>query len=180
VSFQKMIVWLSFVCLASTLLALADEQQRTDISIVISAIGGPNVDGEREDLSWIPRNLTKQVHIYHSTKAITKHLYQRTKKTKLHFLGNVDGNDCLAYLKFIISNYEDLPRWRIIESLTLISPRAILCLRADAGNRCPSIRSILEKQTEDLSSLIHDPRRSIPGYMPLTRASHYIHPLSSQ
>jgi hypothetical protein len=78
--------------------------------VVISAIGGPDIDGEREDISWIPRNLTKRVHIYHHTQGISKSLYQRTKKTKLHFLGNVEGNDCLAYLKYIVSNYEDLPR----------------------------------------------------------------------
>jgi hypothetical protein len=105
-----MSVLLCSLLLSSTLLVLANDHQRTDISLVIFAIGGPNVDGEREDLSWIPRNLTKQVHIYHSTKGITKNLYQRTKKTKLHFLGDVAGNDCLAYLKFIISNYKDLPR----------------------------------------------------------------------
>jgi hypothetical protein len=103
--------WFGLVFLYSTFYsALSDDQERDDVTVVISAIGGPDVDGEREDLSWIPRNLTKKVHIYHYTREISKSLYQRTKKTKLHFLGNTAGNDCLAYLKYIVSNYDDLPK----------------------------------------------------------------------
>lgn len=104
-------VWFGVLFLCSAFYsALSERQEQDDVAVVISALGGPDLDGEREDLSWIPRNLTKRVHIYHFTREISKPLYQRTKRTKLHFVGNTAGSDCLSYLKFIIAHYDDLPK----------------------------------------------------------------------
>lgn len=42
-------------------------------------------------------------------------------------------------------------------------------MKSDAPRRCPTIRSIIDKPSNELHSLINDPRRKTPGYASLTR-----------
>lgn len=106
---MKLLLYFSFYII---FLYCNDINNINDINIVISAIGGPDIDGDREDITWIQRNLTKKIYIYHSTKNIQKNLYQRNKYIKLNYLGNINNNnnDCLSYLKYIYTHYNSLPR----------------------------------------------------------------------
>jgi hypothetical protein len=79
-----------------------------DVSVIIAALGGENEDGDREDPTWIPRNFTGQIFLYHYHKNVQKKLYHRARNTK--FIQILTGNrkPCLTYLRHITNNYDSL------------------------------------------------------------------------
>ena len=75
------------------------------ISVVIASLGGPNADGEDEDLSWLSGDGDARSI---STEK-TVHLYQRMDPYADYFIDTLNGNECLTYTKYIIDHFDTLP-----------------------------------------------------------------------
>lgn len=69
------------------------------IDVVVASLGGPNIDGDLEDLSWIPSELDK-----------TLYLYDRTNENSPYYINTTRGNECLTYMRYILDHYDNLPR----------------------------------------------------------------------
>lgn len=85
--------------------AVEKTNRTSAISVVVSSLGRPNVDGEDEDLAWIPTDYFDE-YAYKSL-----YLYQRTNSSKDYYINTLNGNECLAYTKYIIDNYNCLPEY---------------------------------------------------------------------
>jgi hypothetical protein len=77
----------------------SSEGLSSSIHVVVASLGGPNLDGDPEDLTWIPENLSKPLF-----------LYDRTNSDSPYYIDTNKGNECLTYMKHIIDHYDHLPR----------------------------------------------------------------------
>jgi hypothetical protein len=102
--FERFLIFLSIV----VGLEVCDETLRSDssdasiptIDVVVASLGGPNIDGDPEDLTWIPQNLLKPLY-----------LYDRTNTASPFYIDTMKGNECLTYMKYILDHYDKLPRY---------------------------------------------------------------------
>jgi hypothetical protein len=70
------------------------------VDVVVASLGGPNIDGDPEDLTWIPPNLLKPLY-----------LYDRTNNASPFYINTTKGNECLTYMRYILDHYDHLPRY---------------------------------------------------------------------
>lgn len=76
-----------------------EDKIEESISLVIASLGRP-FDGEPEDLSWMSSSYEKDIF-----------LYDRTNRSSAYFINTDNGRECLSYIKYIIDNYDTLPRF---------------------------------------------------------------------
>jgi len=123
------------------------------ISLVVASLGGPNIDGDPEDLSWIPDASPSEV-FHQNFKNIS--IYQRLHASEDNYIDTINGNECLTYVQYIIEHYDSLPS-------------AVIFVHADAPRHCPLIRDVLAKNNTDIIDALWDTRREIPGYISLSK-----------
>lgn len=70
------------------------------VDVVVASLGAPNLDGDPEDLTWIPSNLLKPLF-----------LFDRTNTSSPFYINTTKGNECLTYTRYIIDHYHQLPRY---------------------------------------------------------------------
>ena len=118
-----------------------------NVAVVVATLGGRDLDGEPEDLSWLGRGVKKVKRVY---------TYQRSHPKKKYYIATKNGNECLTYFTYIKDNYKSLPD-------------AVIFVHADAKRHCPLISKVLELPNEQIIDILNDDEREIPGYLPLSK-----------